>query len=1167
MAEFSACPSTDELQQMVLGQMANEVADRIQKHLEACPKCWSALDKCVSSDEFLEAARTSRPESCDPTKTMYLPVEWIRSVVSTWMRSHDSTQSDTPALSMADVKGLLAPPQAPDEIGRIADFRVLRVLGVGGMAVVFEAEDCLLKRRVALKLMRPSIAANPGSAERFRREAQSAAALKHEHVVSIHQVGIHGETPFIALELLRGETLENFLIRNGQLSVHDVIRIGLQIAMGLAAAHRQGLVHRDIKPANIWLEEPETHPRQPSAPEVNQGFHPTLAAGESGHASSSRRPAGNVKILDFGCAKAWTEESGITYPGLLIGTPAYMAPEQLTGDAVDPRADLFSLGCLLYRMAGAKPPFGGNNVLSVVRALALEEPAPLTTVNPQTPPPLSELVGKLLSKSPEDRPATAQSVVDQLSAIERSLPADQVVQKARTGDSSRELGARRSRRRMLTIGVGLALALLLLGLFFGAQIVGNKGQGLIKVDDPAVDVTAKESRTATLDRRNPAETNIIAAKAVLTAGGTIEIRPRGTGADRSVKAIEQLPREPFQITVVNLAGAKSPLNATFAALIDSGAEGLVSLDLSNTSLSDGDSLRLKELTHLRHLVLEGTIFDGPNLERVGDLTNLEELVLSGTKTTDADLAGLGGLIKLTSLELDRTQVTDIGLAHVSGLRALKTLTLKKTAVTDAGLTHLEGLSNLKKLVLEGTRVSDDGLAHLRHLPALSALDLTNTLVTDAGLEPLRDLTQLESLRLNGTHITDAGLALLPAMKKLHVLMLEWTPVTDAGLKQLEGLPQLDRLWLRGTRVTDAGLPHLRGLKRLNVLDLSCLPVTDAGLGELRTHQSLQHLVLDRTRVTNAGLVQLKSLTRLYTLYLGETRVTEAGLIDLKELTNLRVLGLAGLSGVSDTVVPRIVQLHSLEHVDLRNTHVSAKGFGVLKVALPNLVVEWSEPNYALARAVLEAGGHVDVHLEEGSDHSVQQIGELPAELFQITGARLAGSRQKLNELLTAMVNSRLDTLVSLDLSGTVIDDADLDRLKPLVALQELNLAETRITDAGLAHLKGLTALRRVVLDGDAVRGSGLMHLSGLPKLTELRLGCPALSDVFLIELGGLQKLQRLSLAKSNVADEGAKYLAQLSHLKELDLSDTKVTRVAELQKALPQCRMITSSAVQQLARP
>ncbi|HET6327086.1 MAG TPA: protein kinase [Planctomycetaceae bacterium] len=1106
MAAMSACPSRDELQRMVLGQLADEPAERIQQHLDRCDTCVGTLQQCVASDEFLEAVRAVRGAASDPTKTMDLPIDWMRSAVSTWIQSYDRTQTGKTALPApeVDVRSLLSPPQSAEEIGRVADFRVLSVLGVGGMAVVFEAEDSQLKRRVALKLMRPAIAAKPGGAERFLREAQSAAALKHEHVVTIHQVGMHGQTPFIALELLRGETLETYLVRQGQLSIHDVIRIGREIALGLGAAHLRGLVHRDIKPANIWLEGSET---------------PAPVLSVSGRESQARNPlsAAKVKILDFGCAKTWAGESGITYPGLLIGTPAYMAPEQLAGGAVDPRSDLFSLGCVLYRMAGGKAPFGGDDLISVVRALALEDPAPVLTLNRHVPPALSDLITALLSKSPDQRPPSAQAVVDRLDAIEEGLTAPRFTERTRASALPAKSAAGRRRRKTWIVSVvsGLAAMLLLAWFVFGAQ--------LLRVVTAVPKQPEGQSTVATNNQQSQSETigdpDRRAALWVLSRGGSVTLDDGHSSGPIDIQPGQTLPTGDFKLTKVGL---------------------------------------------------ENTNFNAADLEQLGALANVQELILSGTQTTDTGLGHLRGLTRLTSLTLDRTQVTDVGLAHLVGMTPLKTLSLKHTSVTDVGLQHLEGLANLESLALEGTRVSDAGLPHILRLTALNTLDLTNTSVTDAGLKQLQNLGQLESLRLNGTQVTDAGLETLVALRKLHALMLEWTPVTDAGLKQLQGLPQLDKLWLRGTRVTNAGLRHLRGLTKLRVLGLTLLPVTDAGLQELSPLTNLQHLVLDRTRVTDAGLQHLKGMKDLYSLYLGETGVTEAGLANLKDLKNLHALGLYGLTGVTDTAVPGIARLHSLQEVDLRETHLTAKRVGDLKAVLPNLRIKWCEANHDLAVAILEAGGRVDVRLAgAAAARSVKKFDDLPTELFQVTRAHLAGSRQKLNELLRALLNPRLDALVSLDLSGTPIDDTDLERLKPLVALQELNLANTNVTDAGLAHLKDLRALRRVVLDGDAIRGSGLVHLQELPELTELRLGCPTLADLFLVDLAGLKKLKRLSLAESRLSEEGAKGLAHLPHLEELDLTNAQVTvaRVAELKTLLPRCRIISTPGARQVAEP
>src|SRR5262249_27187820 len=204
--------------------------------------------------------------------------------------------------------GFLGPPQEPGELGRLGAYRVLRVLGVGGMGIVFHAEDVQLRRAVALKCLLPALAATSQARQRFLREARAAAAIEHEHVVVIYQVGEDRGIPFLAMQLLQGESLEDRLRREPLLPASQVLRIGREIAVGLAAAHERGLIHRDIKPANVWLEGPQAR----------------------------------VKLLDFGLARAVADDTGVSQAGTIVGTPAYMAPEQSRGDPVDARCDLFS---------------------------------------------------------------------------------------------------------------------------------------------------------------------------------------------------------------------------------------------------------------------------------------------------------------------------------------------------------------------------------------------------------------------------------------------------------------------------------------------------------------------------------------------------------------------------------------------------------------------------------------------------------------------------------------------------------------------------------------------------------------------------------------------------------------------------------------------------------
>jgi serine/threonine protein kinase len=272
-----------------------------------------------------------------------------------------------------------------DELGRLADFRVLQLIGQGGMGIVFRAEDARLRRTVALKVMQPRFAPETKIRQRFLGEAQAMAALKSDHVVTVYEVGVAGDLPFLAMEFLEGEALDSLQKRVGQVPPSQVLRIGKETACGLAAAHAHGLVHRDIKPSNLWLEA----------------------------------PTGRVKILDFGLARLNSGAGQASQVGLIVGTPAFMAPEQARGEAVDYRADLFSLGCVLYSLCTGRLPFKGTDVLSTLTALATHNPEPPIALSGHVGPALSDLIMELLQKDPCLRPASSQAVLNRMAAIER----------------------------------------------------------------------------------------------------------------------------------------------------------------------------------------------------------------------------------------------------------------------------------------------------------------------------------------------------------------------------------------------------------------------------------------------------------------------------------------------------------------------------------------------------------------------------------------------------------------------------------------------------------------------------------------------------------------------------------------------------------------------------
>ena len=479
------CPDAERLRRFMLGDVPADDATSLGDHLLHCARCAETVHSLNATDTVVAAARASIRLPADPDQRyvdeLVARLQRLAPLTAATSPTQELSRGDTPsdAGMVDDWTTLLSPPQGPGEIGRLGGYRVLRLLGAGGMGVVFEAEDIQLKRLVALKAMKPEVGANSVERQRFQREAQAIARLEHDHIVTIHQVGEDRGVLYLAMPLLRGETLEDRLRREhcgdkvAPLPIAEVVRIGRQIAEGLAAAHEQGITHRDIKPANIWLEK-TTH---------------------------------RVKILDFGLARPVEDDVHLTQTGMVAGTPQYMAPEQATGARIDHRSDLFSLGCLLYRMTTGRLPFTGATSIAILRSLALDQPTSPRALNAAVPAVLSDLILRLLAKNPEQRPQTAAEVAAALQAMEHAEP-------AKSSHSS---------PRWFAPAVAAFVVIVALGVgswFYGAAIyrfVRNEGELTVETEDPDVEVVVKRNgeEITLIDHQNGHDVTLRAGKYAL----------------------------------------------------------------------------------------------------------------------------------------------------------------------------------------------------------------------------------------------------------------------------------------------------------------------------------------------------------------------------------------------------------------------------------------------------------------------------------------------------------------------------------------------------------------------------------------------------------------------------------------------------------------------------
>ena len=411
--------------QLLADELPSNQQQSVTSHIEHCAACqskletlsqagitWSDVHELLSNDTL-----TKRIESSNEATNADNPV-------------------DQPRLNF------LEPSDHQDSLGRYGRYEIMEVLGRGGMGVVMRGYDAALNRQSAIKVLAPEFAANASARKRFSREAKSAAAVVHEHVIPILTVDEEQGLPYLVMPVVEGCSLEQRVNASGPLDTKETLRIGMQIASGLAAAHAQGLVHRDVKPANILLEN---------------GVE-------------------RVMITDFGLARA-VDDASMTRSGVIAGTPQYMSPEQARGNEVDFRSDLFSLGSVLYFMCTGRSPFRAGTTMGVLHRIVSDQPRSVCTVNPEVPEWLDAIIMRLLEKSADDRYGSAEEVSEELGEWLAHVQSPDKVPPPKPLEGDADRGG--SKVWMKWLG-GLAAGILALGV-----IILEMNKGTLEIDSSA----------------------------------------------------------------------------------------------------------------------------------------------------------------------------------------------------------------------------------------------------------------------------------------------------------------------------------------------------------------------------------------------------------------------------------------------------------------------------------------------------------------------------------------------------------------------------------------------------------------------------------------------------------------------------------------------------------
>jgi serine/threonine protein kinase len=398
------------LKSALSGNMSAEREQWLFRHLEECDACSTALERMAGGGAWCqEAAALLIGDDLDdtvPARDEWSPVDFIV--------EH------------------LEPSDEPNVLGRLGGYDVLEIIGRGGMGIVLKGFDRELKRCVAVKVLSPHLAQSPLAKMRFAREARAAAAVVHPNVLAIHQVQSSGPLPFLVMPLVAGESLAQRLMAQGRLELKETLRIGMQAAAGLAAAHEQGIVHRDVKPANILLE----------------------------------KGVERAVLTDFGLARA-ADDVSLTRWGIIAGTPQYMSPEQARGEPLDGRSDLFSLGCVLYEMATGVSPFRADSTIATLRRLIDDPPPAMASLNPDLPPWFTGIVDRLLEKDPSRRFGSAKEVSGLLEGCLAHLqqPASVPLPEAIPAPAARRVSRLRKTLVKGTIAMIATLGIALLSIF------------------------------------------------------------------------------------------------------------------------------------------------------------------------------------------------------------------------------------------------------------------------------------------------------------------------------------------------------------------------------------------------------------------------------------------------------------------------------------------------------------------------------------------------------------------------------------------------------------------------------------------------------------------------------------------------------------------------------
>ncbi len=638
-----------------------------------------------------------------------------------------------------------------DDIIDGAPYEFLGVTGSGGVATVYKAMSRKLGRLVAVKVLQSGIN-QERAAETFLKEARAASKLNHPNVVTVQDFGqtIDGRQ-FLVTEWIEGITLGQHVSRKGRLPVETAQEVFSQVLDGLSHAHNRGVIHRDIKPNNIML-----------------------ARGNGG--------GWTVKIIDFGTAKEIDNEGEVTRAEDLACSPFYMSPEQATGEKIDLRSDLYSVGCSIFESLTGRTPFVGRS-LSVVMRHQLEDPPSLRQGSGGAifPHAMEVCVAKLLAKEPARRYKSAEEAKEALHS-----KAERKALRTRTRSLSFEFAipvtkAAATSKKFQWMVFGGCLASLVIGASFIAPLIPQSGIA------GAGNKPAKPVATPSPFQKNT------------------DTRYSDTWSDASGNEHELPNDQPLS--------SLDPKGVTGLALghgYTTKRAGTEQIDEASKSYAQNRLVGLENFPHLRHLVILSVPVSEEVVKKIANLNDLTTLTFGDTRVPKNTVSILSSLTKLRSLEIEGASLSPLPLDGLSKLKNLTWISFDDTAIGDA--TSFVQLDRLNTLSMIRSQVTDKGLANISEIPNLHTLIVhENKSITPKGCTKIIQSKSLNSLIVGYSHFGDAGVKVLCESDTISALDLT-----------------------RGVGITDKSVPHLLKMKALHKVDLTGTDISEQAIEKLRT---------------------------------------------------------------------------------------------------------------------------------------------------------------------------------------------------------------------------------------------------------------------------------------------------------------------------------------------